>query len=179
MRKSLFIDTVEKDIEKQLNDIFEVLDGMTQDKDELHIYLYSGWGKVCPFMVLLDRLNEMIDQNYNITLHLQYAASAALIFVWKFKWLIVCEYDAECIAHIAAIDFGPVYGNIVRNNDPIDRIRMKYYASEEQVKFSFLTPEEQIEYEEGKDIWINPARTRQIFHNRKHPCSIDSSTLSS
>jgi len=177
MRKSIFIHTSDdKPLEKQLTDIFEVLDGMTQASDELHIYLESGGGKIASFMLLCNRLNEMIDQNFNITLHLEYVASAALILSWKFKWLVLCEEDAECIAHIAAIDFGSVYGNIIRHNDPIERLRREYYGKEPQVKFSFLTPDEQKEYEEGKDIWINPVRTRQIFHNRKHPCSIDSST---
>lgn len=165
-------------LDESLMKVMDFLDWLTLD-DDARIYLYSwGWA-MWWHQTILARLNELIDSWHKITIHLIYAASAALILIWKFKGKIICEEDAECIAHITAIDFWSVYWTTIRTNDPIDRIRHAWYGKEPQVQFSFLTPEEQKHYNEWGDVWINPERTRIIFHNRIHPCSIDSSTLSS
>jgi hypothetical protein len=179
MAKKTFMLGKEADnLDESLLKVMEFLDGLTPE-DDVRIYMYSwGWA-MWWHQAILARLNELIDSGHKITIHLLYAASAALILIWQFKGKIICEADAECIAHITAIDFWPVFGQTLRTNDPMDRIRHAWYGKEPQIQFSFMTPEEQKHYNEWGDVWINPERTRIIFHNRIHPCSIDSSTLSS
>lgn len=167
-----------EDTDEEFAKIMTFLDEI-KPEDEVRFYINSGGGRIWFFETILSRLNQLIDLKYKITLNIIFAASAALILAWKFKWQCICEYQAECIAHITALDIWPTYGPIVRCSDPVERARLTWYGAQPQMKFSFLTPDEQTRYDSGEDIWINPERTRIIFHNRIHPCSIDSSTLSS
>lgn len=174
MPKSIFITTVEKELSAQLSDLLWELDNL-KPEDDCHIYIYSlGWS-MWQFMILLRRLNLMVKNGFNITLHLSYVASAALFLAWLFQWKVETEYDCEWVAHIWAIDFWPVHGTTIRTNDPMDRQRFEYFSKEPQYVFPFLTDEEKTRYLNGEDVWINPVRMREIFHNRTNPCSIDSS----
>ena len=172
MQKSYFLSKWE-DTDDEFTKIMTFLDEL-KPEDEVRFYINSWGGKVWFFETILARLNELIDLKYSINLHVIFIASAALILAWKFKGKVVCEYEAECVAHITAIDLGPVYGSVLRCTDPVERQRHAWFGAQPQEHFSFLTPDEQIKYSAGEDIWINPERTRQIFHNRVHPCSIDS-----
>ena len=63
---------------------------------------------------------------------------------------------------MARIDFA-VNGHVICSNDPCERGRHEWFKKQEPYPYDFLTEEEKKDYLEGKDIYINPDRMKDIF----------------
>lgn len=149
----------------KLKEAMDFLNGCKK-KDKIQIYMYTDGGHCWEFDALTIRLNEMVDEGFNITLRAHYAASAGFNLLWNFKGKISIEPECDLCIHLVRMDLS-VKGSVICSNDPTNRGRHVWYGKQAAEKYDFMTPEEQQNYEDGKDIYIDPDRTKAIFANRK------------
>lgn len=130
--------------------------------DEAQIYINSGGGACWLYETILTRLNEMVEQGYKITLRIIFIGSMAFDTAYNFKGTKRLEDRADGIIHIEATEVH-VWRNKIRENDNTERERIKWNDQKEQNMYPFLTEKEIEDYLDGRDIYINPDRMREIF----------------
>lgn len=140
------------------------LDGL-ELSDKAQIYINSGGGSCWLYEAFIRRLNDMIDEWYNITLRILFVGSMAFELAYQFRWPRIVENRADGVVHIEATEVH-VWRNKIRENDNTERKRMEYNNSIEQVVYPFLTEQEQREYEDWKDIYLNYDRMKKIFDKK-------------
>ena len=149
------------DNDKWLKETIEFLDSLEKDKPA-QIYINSWGGSCWLFETILKRLNEMVEEWYNITIRIIFIGSAWFDLAYFFKGKKILEEWADAVIHITATTID-MWGNTYRSNDSVERDRKKWRDKQPQNEYPFLTPKERKEYLSWKDIWISPDRMKDIF----------------
>jgi len=135
------------------------------------IYINSGGGDCSEFNCIIDRLNSLVDQGYDISLRCMFAGSMAFNLLLEFKSKVYIEKDADGIVHRTATGDSDIFfhNGEMRNRsfNPVTIWRDAYNKGLETIyEYNFLTQKEREEYNNWMDIYISPPRMVGIFENK-------------
>lgn len=149
--------------EPKLQDILDFLDKChVKKKEPIKLYIDCGGGNTADFFLITDRLNWMVDLDYDITIHILYAGSAAFRLCWEFKGKRVLEREADGMVHMSYMEIPSYHGTIIYA-DGTCRGRKEFYEQEEMYQYNFFTDREREFYTSGRDLYISPPRMQEIF----------------
>lgn len=152
----------------EIKELFEFFDKCHKEPKETPIRFYiesDGWSQQ-EFSIICDRLNALVDAGYSLTLHIMMACSAAFELCYDFKGKKVVEINADWMVHMCYLKV-PSYRGTVVAQDAVSRWRKESYEAEEMRQYDFLTEEEKVIYNSGRDVYISTSRMQEIFRQEQ------------
>lgn len=161
MNRTIIIEWLTSENREDLDKIVKQIDEIVKE-DIVNVYIYSTWWDSWMFNILIDKLNKLVDLEYDITMTWILMFSNWFNIFNKFKWKRLLDKNAEALLHTWALSYPVFTHNTLKVRwDEIDKQRAKNTKPNE---YPFLTKKEQNKLNNWNDIYLWYDRLKEIFN---------------